>query len=152
MMRARKLAVTIGAAAAFALGVTVPAAVAAQAGDSATSTKVQPPTEAPGPEAVAKAKAASKGESVGTANACWSDGKWWCNNVAGAPIYASGSTTVVGHVETNPSVFVCRSDNGGNHGGPHPTRWEWTQADDTGAWGWMNDNDISSETDPLPVC
>jgi hypothetical protein len=151
-MGARKLAVTFGAAAALALGVTVPVAVAAQADaqGSTQGTKLQPPTGKPGPEAVAAAKAASEGDGIGTANSCWYDGKWWCNNVAGAPIYDS-NYNVVGHVETNPSIFVCRAE-GGDHGGTHPTRWEYTQADDTGAWGWMSDNDISSETDPLPVC
>ncbi len=35
--------------------------------------------------------------------------------------------------------------------GPHPTRWVYTQADN-GARGWMCDNGIASETNPLPSC
>ncbi|MET8082099.1 hypothetical protein [Streptomyces sp. NPDC005303] len=82
---------------------------------------------------------------------CWySASHWWCNNVSGAPVYAS-SGAVVGYMYSNPSWFVCRSDNGGYVGGPHPNRWEWTQADN-GNWGWMKDTAIYSETDPLPVC
>ncbi|MGW2768526.1 hypothetical protein [Streptomyces sp. NPDC001275] len=50
-----------------------------------------------------------------------------------------------------PSWFVCKFDGGQNHGGPHPTRWVYTQADN-GVWGWMSDNDIASETNPLPSC
>ncbi|MFJ1650669.1 hypothetical protein ACIOC2_04465 [Streptomyces sp. NPDC088337] len=52
---------------------------------------------------------------------------------------------------SNPSWFVCKFDGGQNHGGPHPTRWVWTQADN-GAWGWMSDNNIASETNPQPTC
>jgi hypothetical protein len=36
-------------------------------------------------------------------------------------------------------------------GGPHPTRWEFTVADN-GEYGWMKDTAISSETNPLPNC
>ncbi|MBK3569948.1 hypothetical protein JHN47_40335 [Streptomyces sp. MBT62] len=89
--------------------------------------------------------------SAALAAGCWYSGShWWCNNVSGAPVYAS-SGAVVGYMYSNPSWFVCRSDNGGYVGGPHPYRWEWTQADN-GAWGWMKDTAIYSETDPLPVC
>ncbi len=33
-------------------------------------------------------------------------------------------------------------------GGPHPYRWEWTEADN-GEYGWMKDTAIGSETDTL---
>lgn len=84
---------------------------------------------------------------------CWRDGSvWYCSNATGANVYAgANSNRVVGRMYSNPSFFVCKFDGGQNHGGPHPTRWVYTQADN-GEWGWMSDNDISSETDPLPSC
>ncbi|MEV5724908.1 MULTISPECIES: hypothetical protein [Streptomyces] len=84
---------------------------------------------------------------------CWQDGSvWYCNNATGANVYAgANSNRVVGRMYSNPSFFVCKFDGGQNHGGPHPTRWVHTQADN-GQWGWMSDNDISSETNPLPSC
>ncbi|MFD7137335.1 hypothetical protein [Streptomyces sp. NPDC059894] len=88
------------------------------------------------------------------ASPCWyASSHWWCNNVSGAGVYVNdnGTARLVGTMYSNPSWFVCRSDDGGHVGGPHPNRWEWTQADN-GAWGWMKDTDIYSETDPLPVC
>jgi hypothetical protein len=36
-------------------------------------------------------------------------------------------------------------------GGPHPTRWLRTVADN-GAYGWMKDTAIYSETDPVRDC
>ncbi|MCU7730851.1 hypothetical protein ODJ79_44660 [Actinoplanes sp. KI2] len=86
------------------------------------------------------------------ASGCWySSSHWWCNNISGAPVYASGTSNVIGYMYSNPSWFICRSDSGGYVGGPHPYRWEWTEADN-GAWGWMKDTAIYSETNPLPVC
>ncbi|MFI6404759.1 hypothetical protein [Streptomyces sp. NPDC050548] len=119
------------------------AAPASVAGGRAVAPTGTPPTTS-GP--------ASGSASAALAAGCWYSGShWWCNNVSGAPVYASGTATVVGYMYSNPSWFVCRSDNGGYVGGPHPYRWEWTQADN-GAWGWMKDTAIYSETDPLPVC
>ncbi|MER5489434.1 hypothetical protein ABT024_40640 [Streptomyces sp. NPDC002812] len=92
--------------------------------------------------------------SAQAANPCWKSGSvWYCNNATGANVYASTNTSsgVVGRMYSNPSFFVCKFDGGQNHGGPHPTRWVWTQADN-GKWGWMSDNDIVSETNPLPSC
>ncbi|MFJ6559058.1 hypothetical protein ACIQMV_04160 [Streptomyces sp. NPDC091412] len=57
----------------------------------------------------------------------------------------------MGRMYSDPSWFVCKSDGGRNHGGPHPTRWVHTQADN-GALGWMSGDDIASETNPLPSC
>ncbi|QFQ98888.1 hypothetical protein F9278_25100 [Streptomyces phaeolivaceus] len=90
--------------------------------------------------------------TASAANPCWqSGGNWWCDNVPGAAVYKNPYTfEVVGHMYSNPSWFKCRYDFGGNVGGPHPNRWIWTQADN-GAWGWMKDTDIYSETDPLPA-
>ncbi|WP_149184684.1 hypothetical protein [Streptomyces sp. TRM49041] len=89
------------------------------------------------------------------ASPCWRKSgshTYWCYNVAGAPVYsASDYRTIVGHMHSNPSWFTCKYEFGPNHGGPHPTRWLFTQADN-GAWGHMNDNDIYSETNPVPTC
>ncbi|MGX9888778.1 hypothetical protein [Streptomyces sp. NPDC002276] len=120
------------------------AAPASVAGGRAVAPTGTPPTTSGLTSTASTASALASG--------CWYSGShWWCNNVSGAPVYASGTTTVVGYMYSNPSWFVCRSDNGGYVGGPHPYRWEWTQADN-GAWGWMKDTAIYSETDPLPVC
>ncbi|WP_165978440.1 hypothetical protein [Actinomadura darangshiensis] len=102
---------------------------------------------------------------AGTAAAaapCWySGGHWWCNNVSGAAVYDYNRDTaraypdpahIAGRMYSNPSWFDCRIENvstGG--GGPHPNRWIWTKADN-GAWGWMKDSAIYSETNSLPAC
>lgn len=96
---------------------------------------------------------AAAGAAHERADGCWQDGgRWYCRNRAHAPIRQGDR--VVGYVVTTTSVFRCRSDAGENHGGTHPTRWVYTQADEPASrpWGWMSDNDIYSETDPLPVC
>ncbi|QBI55599.1 hypothetical protein [Streptomonospora litoralis] len=54
-------------------------------------------------------------------------------------------------MNTNPSWFECKIDGQAYIGGPHPTRWEMTVADN-GKLGWMKDTDIASETNPLPDC
>ncbi|MFD0775565.1 hypothetical protein ACFQZ2_16655 [Streptomonospora algeriensis] len=92
---------------------------------------------------------------------CWySDGKWWCNNVSGAPVYGfqgNGDSfqpdpdRIVGYMYTNPSWFDCKLESIYYVGGPHPYRWEMTTADN-GELGFMKDTDIASETDPLPTC
>jgi hypothetical protein len=106
------------------------------------------PSSAP-PQAVAPTSRQAKSAA---ASPCWySGGNWWCNNRVPTLIYAS-SGEVIDRLWTNPSWFICRSDNGGHVGGPHPNRWEWTQGDDHGLWGWVKDIDIASETNPLPVC
>lgn len=101
--------------------------------------------------ALASGTALATAPSAAAANPCWnSGGTWWCNNVPGAPVYRSPYVTdVVGYMYSNPSWFKCRYDFGAEVGGPHPYRWVWTKADN-GAWGWMKDTDIYSETDPLP--
>ncbi|MFF1701830.1 hypothetical protein [Streptomyces sp. NPDC058252] len=87
------------------------------------------------------------------ANPCWwsRDGQhMYCNNVVGATVYATPDTShPVGKMYSNPSWFECRTDYGAYVGGPHPNRWEWTEADN-GQWGYMKDTDIYSETNPLP--
>lgn len=94
--------------------------------------------------------------SAAAASPCWTDsdaprGYYWCYNVAGAPVYKGVYTyEVVGHMNTTKSWFACRYDYGGSvGGGPHPYRWLLTKADN-GAWGYMKDTDIYSETDPVP--
>lgn len=103
---------------------------------------------------VADAGASASSRAAAAAPACWWDGgkgHWYCNNRRHAPLY--DGDRIVGYVDTTTSWFRCRRDGGRNHGGPHPTRWELTRADTAGnPWGWMSDNDISSETDPLPTC
>jgi hypothetical protein len=93
--------------------------------------------------------------STGTAQAAnpcwWGDGgqHMYCNNVVGATVYAEPNTShPVGTMYSNPSWFECRTDSGAYVGGPHPYRWEYTEADN-GQWGYMKDTDIYSETDPL---
>lgn len=86
------------------------------------------------------------------AGPCWySGGHWWCNNIVGAPMFNT-AWQVVDYMYSNPSWFVCRAEGGRNNNGPHPNRWVLTQGDAYGAWGWMRDGDIYSETDPLPTC
>ena len=138
-------ACTAVAALALAGAGTASAAPASVAGGRAVAPTGTPPT-------TSGLTTTSVTTSAGAlAAGCWySASHWWCYNVSGAPVYAS-SGAVVGYMYSNPSWFVCRSDNGGYVGGPHPYRWEWTQADN-GAWGWMKDTAIYSETDPLPVC
>ncbi|HCT76774.1 MAG TPA: hypothetical protein DGT23_09335 [Micromonosporaceae bacterium] len=86
---------------------------------------------------------------------CWHSGiHWWCKNSYGAPVYSldwEGNYELVGRMYTTTSWFDCRSDDGPYIGGPHPYRWEFTRADN-GAWGWMKDTSIISETNPLPIC
>lgn len=88
------------------------------------------------------------------ASPCWTDGSaprgyYWCYNVAGAPVYKGVYTyEIVGYMNTTKSWFACRYDYGGWVGGPHPYRWLLTKADN-GAWGYMKDSDIYSETDPV---
>jgi hypothetical protein len=92
-------------------------------------------------------------KTAAAAEPCWyesQNGHWWCHNRAGAPVWSRGDNpTVVGYMNSTRSWFICRKEGAKNNNGPHPTRWEWTQADNL-AWGWMKDSDISSETDPLP--
>ncbi|MFC5826337.1 hypothetical protein [Nonomuraea insulae] len=84
---------------------------------------------------------------------CWNKGgKWWCDNRAPVPVFGNDGR-VVDTLRTSQSIFKCRAErhaHGG--GGPHPNRWEYTQGDDHGAWGWVKDSDIYSETNPLPGC
>ncbi|NBE54385.1 hypothetical protein [Streptomyces boluensis] len=98
--------------------------------------------------------------TVSAADACWQDGyRHWCRNVAGAPVYGTignnhiypDPTTVVGHMNSNPSWFYCKMDGQDWVGGPHPTRWLMTVADN-GQLGFMKDTDIYSETDPVRDC
>ncbi|WP_433544454.1 hypothetical protein ACQPZG_04550 (plasmid) [Streptomyces sp. CA-294286] len=93
---------------------------------------------------------------------CWTnDGgiKWYCNNVSGAPVYGTvgnnhlypDPTKVVGYMYSNPSWFYCKLDGQAWVGGPHPTRWLMTVADN-GKLGFMKDTAIYSETDPVRNC
>ncbi|WP_329579038.1 hypothetical protein [Streptomyces sp. NBC_01361] len=110
--------------------------------------------------ALAITVAGAAAPSASAAGGCWqSGGRWWCNNVSGAPVYGTmGASTqypdpsrVVGYMNSNPSWFFCKMDGQNWVGGPHPTRWEFTVADN-GEYGWMKDTAISSETNPLPNC
>lgn len=93
---------------------------------------------------------------------CWShaDGiRYWCENVSGAAVYGSignsrlypNPNAVVGTMHSNPSWFYCKLDGQAHVGGPHPTRWLRTVADN-GQYGWMKDTAIYSETDPVRDC
>lgn len=91
-----------------------------------------------------------------TAGSCWYNSGWYCNNRAPVTIYKGPVQDRIpaGKVTTSTSWFKCRAEGtptGG--GGPHPNRWIRTQADKpSGAWGWMKDSHIASETNSLPVC
>lgn len=95
------------------------------------------------------------------ASDCWPGGgnRWWCENVPGAPVYGwignnniyPDPDRVVGYMYSNPSWFYCKMDGQAWVGGPHPTRWLMTVADN-GELGFMKDTAIYSETNPLPDC
>jgi hypothetical protein len=100
--------------------------------------------------------------SANAAPGCWTnDGgiKWYCNNVSGAPVYGiignnhsyPDPNRVVGHMYSNPSWFFCKLDGQAWVGGPHPTRWLMTVADN-GQLGFMKDTAIYSETNPVRNC
>ncbi|WP_329080576.1 MULTISPECIES: hypothetical protein [unclassified Streptosporangium] len=112
---------------------------------------VAPP--APTRVSVPSVNAPSTDSSTALADPCWNrENRWWCSNRTSAPIYEAGTSNIVDYLRTNPSVFVCRAEGARNNNGPHPNRWEWTNGDVTGRWGYVMDSWISSETDPLPVC
>ncbi|MFF3488860.1 hypothetical protein ACFYXC_37155 [Streptomyces sp. NPDC002701] len=150
---------TVLAGALLTGGATTATATTSPSTTPAAAVPVPPPSEGPAVSRemglVQKADVSTAQDAPGVQAApCWySSGNWWCNNISGAGVYINdnGQARLVGTMYSNPSWFICRSDDGGYVGGPHPYRWEWTQADN-GAWGWMRDIDISSETDPLPVC
>ncbi|WP_236584894.1 hypothetical protein [Streptomyces sp. MBT53] len=150
-MLIRKITGAVAACTAVAALALAGAGTASAVPASVTGGRAVAPTGTPPTTSGLTATTASTSAGALAAGCWYSSSHWWCNNVSGAPVYASGTTTVVGYMYSNPSWFVCRSDNGGYVGGPHPYRWEWTQADN-GAWGWMKDTAIYSETDPLPVC
>ncbi|MFB7910498.1 hypothetical protein ACFC1T_29105 [Kitasatospora sp. NPDC056076] len=99
--------------------------------------------------------------SASAADNCWPGdaNRWYCHNVPGAPVFGTvgdnhvypDPNTVVGYLNTDPSWFSCKEDNQAWVGGPHPTRWLLTTADN-GAVGFVRDTDITSETDPVPYC
>ncbi|MET8678022.1 hypothetical protein ABZW18_10630 [Streptomyces sp. NPDC004647] len=146
----RKLSVAsaaLGAGAALALTGAAPAGAASAGAPSAPAQTWQ--RQAAGPAV----QSAAKSDARAVANPCWyRSGHWWCNNVVGAPVYGANSDAVVGRMYSNPSWFICRQEGGSTGGGgPHPNRWIYTQADN-GAWGFMRDSDIYSETNALPRC
>ncbi|MGY1440050.1 hypothetical protein [Streptomyces reniochalinae] len=110
--------------------------------------------------AIAPASAAPSVDSAHVetqAGKCWRDNdgrlRYWCHNRVGAFVYSHPNTgsKVVGYIDSNPSWFECNYDTGANHGGPHPTRYLYTTADN-GKEGYVSDNEIIDETDPLPAC
>ncbi|MET7355223.1 MULTISPECIES: hypothetical protein [Streptomyces] len=80
---------------------------------------------------------------------------FYCNNLAGEPIHEFPDRgNVVGYMNSTTSWFLCRDDYGdfnGEWNPSHASRWIYTLADN-GQWGFMNDKNISSETDPLTEC
>ncbi|MFF4189218.1 hypothetical protein ACFYZ9_39120 [Streptomyces sp. NPDC001691] len=159
MLRKRSIAALAVACAAFALTGTATSSASTPTGTGAQVATISTavPPAADGPVVSTALRPGTDSGRSGTrieAGGCWyASSHWWCNNASGAGVYINnnGQAQYVGTMYSNPSWFTCRSDDGGYVGGPHPYRWEWTQADN-GAWGWMKDTDISSETDPLPVC
>jgi N-acetyl-anhydromuramyl-L-alanine amidase AmpD len=64
------------------------------------------------------------------------DGKLYCTNSAGAPIYASANGgAIVNHLRTTSSWFDCFSFGALHAGGNHT--WYHTIGDDNGNWGWV---------------
>jgi len=65
-----------------------------------------------------------------------SNGRLYCNNVGGAAMYASTTTSskVVDHLRTTYSWFDCWGT-GELHAGGNTT-WYHTEGDDNGNWGW----------------
>jgi hypothetical protein len=121
----------------------------------ATGSKLAPPFSAPknfvaNPQSIEPAAAITPQ----AAGACTrrSDGKFNCFNRVPSRLFLGSTTTVVDNLRTNPSWFVCRAEGEFSGGGPHPTRWVWTQGDDFGNWGWARDIDIASETNPITPC
>lgn len=103
----------------------------------------------PAPGGTPGKAAANDAHATKAASGCWQSGShWWCVNRSGAPVvgYYGG---VVGYMYSTTSWFNYRCEGGKSNNGPHPNRWEYTQADN-GAWGYMSDGDIASETNPLP--
>lgn len=96
------------------------------------------------------------------ASGCWDAGfrnsgyeAYYCNNKANTPLWNSEFTAVVGHLTTTTSWFACRIDYGPSNGegSPHPNRWLWTLGDNSNeAWGYADDRNISSETNPVHAC
>ncbi|MFJ6893829.1 hypothetical protein [Streptomyces hokutonensis] len=81
---------------------------------------------------------------------------FYCNNLGGEPIHEFPDRgNVVGYMNSTTSWFLCRDDYGdlnGEYNNPgHGSRWIYTEADN-GQWGFMNDKNISSETNPLEEC
>ena len=109
---------------------------------------------------------ASTAQAAATASYCWDMGfvtphypyeAFGCYNTPGTPVYGGTVSDPRGQVGTliyGVNWFACRTDSGdynGEAGGPHPYRWLWTQADN-GAWGWVSDKNISSETNSVTAC
>ncbi|MES0835875.1 hypothetical protein [Nocardiopsis tropica] len=77
-----------------------------------------------------------------------SNGKLYCGNYGGAPLYATRSydSEVRDYIETTQSVFLCwgRGDrhNGGNN------VWYWTNGDMYGRWGNVPAEYVFTSVDP----
>lgn len=113
--------------------------------------------------AAAAALVALPAGSAQAASNCWAAGfdrygypASYCNNATGVAVreLVDGGTHVVDRLRTNPSWFACRADfpDRPNGSSVHPYRWLWTQGDDNGAWGWVSDGDVISETNTVAVC
>lgn len=137
-----RTAAKLGAATLLAAGSLLCGAGAAQADDGG------------GPEARTAARSADA-PSV-RAGHCWKDNdgrnRWWCHNIVDMPVYKypRTSSAVVGWIGTNPSWFNCKKW-GEAHSGPHPHRYLDTVADN-GEHGYVSDNHIIDETDPVEAC
>jgi hypothetical protein len=81
------------------------------------------------------------------------DGKLYCGNTVGAPIYAAtnAESAVVDHLRSNPSWFDCWST-GEMHAGGNTT-WYHTEGDDAGKTGWTPavNLDTTSDFDANPT-
>ena len=75
-----------------------------------------------------------------------SDGKLYCTNTPGASIYAAtnAESSVVDHLESNPSWFDCWAT-GELHAGGNTT-WYHTQGDDNDNWGFVAAVDLDTQS------
>src|SRR5262245_34496243 len=109
--------------------------------------------------AVSTAIVLGGGTEASAASGCWKAGftktvtesrccnivydAYYCYNETSAPVYSYPGGGVVGHLWGGTNWYVCRDQNPENPyvGGPHPRRWEYTEADNR-HWGWVKDTEI----------
>jgi hypothetical protein len=100
--------------------------------------------------------------AVATGNGCLTagQGQYACmvGRTDGAPVYKTGTLTVIGTVALGGHTFYCQSSGTGDltHQGFTNHWWAWTESDQ-GVWGWVNAVDLAggdnNQPEPgLPTC